>query len=149
MTTSLGRFMRQPNPQMAATVATVATLGAHEASTCTPECAANDDPSTVYRRWLVTAADGAVMSITRSPPATLAEMRRDHPGVEIRTDPDPPPGRPLDHESLAIIAAWLDHIGETDPTTRAEYLDGCIRDPERLRHAFEATVLAGVATWDE
>jgi hypothetical protein len=149
MSTSLGRFMRQPIPGKVAAVATVAALGAHEALTCTPECAANDDPSTVHRRWLVTTADGLVMSITRSPLATLAEMQRDHPGAEIRPDPEPAPIRPLDPESLSIIGAWLDAIGETDPTTRAEYIDGLTRDPERLAQTFLAAVAAGVATWDE
>jgi hypothetical protein len=101
-----------------------------------------------HRRWLVTAADGVVMSITRSPPATLAEMKRDHAGAEIRPEPELAPVRPLDPEALAIVSAWLDAIGESDPTTRAEYIEGCARDPERLVQTFRAAVDLGIAKWE-
>lgn len=148
MSTSLGRFMRQQNPGKVAAFAAVAALGEHEASTCTPECAANDVQAATHRRWLVICPDGLELSITRAPPATLAEMKRDHPGADVRHDPEPAPVRPLDPESLAIVSAWLDAIGETDPTTRAEYVDGCARDPERLRHAYQAAVDFGIATWE-
>jgi len=38
---------------------------------------------------------------------------------------------PLAPEALRIAVAYLDHLGESDPITRAEYLDGLARDPER------------------
>ncbi|MTW22802.1 hypothetical protein [Allochromatium palmeri] len=41
----------------------------------------------------------------------------------------------MPREVLAALNGWLDTIGETDPESRAEYIEACAADPEQLRHA--------------
>ncbi len=123
-------------------------IRAHKAELIAYLVAANDTPAATHRRWLVRYQDGTELSITRCPPAALEQVAADHPSGSVRPDPEPPLGRPLDHEALAIIRAWLNAIGETDPTTRAEYIDGCARDPERLRNTYDVAVALGIAAWD-
>ncbi len=125
-----------------------AEIIAHKSELIAYLTAANDDQATPHRRWLVRYQDGTELSITRCPPATLEQVATDYPSGPVRPDPEPPPGRPLDPEALAIIGAWLDAIGETDPVTRAEYVDGCTRDLERLRNTYDAAVALGIAALD-
>ncbi|MCK7579074.1 MAG: hypothetical protein MZV65_27305 [Chromatiales bacterium] len=40
--------------------------------------------------------------------------------------------KPLPPKILAALNDWLDAIGETDPECRAEYIEACAADPERL-----------------
>ncbi|NEV62267.1 hypothetical protein [Thiorhodococcus minor] len=110
---------------------------------------ANDGESTPQRCWLVRYPDGRELSITRSPPATLAEMQADYPGAEVQPEPEPPLGPPLSPNAQAVAEALLDHWGESDPTTRAEYIDGLRRNPECLRQCFDAAVAACLARWPE
>lgn len=37
-------------------------------------------------------------------------------------------------EKLKKVAAWLDHIGETDKVHRLEVRDNCMADPECLAY---------------
>jgi len=52
----------------------------------------------------------------------------------------------LSPEARVIADAYLDHLGESDPITRAEYIDGLARDPERYANHCRAVVDAGIAS---
>jgi hypothetical protein len=63
--------------------------------------------------------------------------------VELEPEPDPEGGA-LDPHDEAIVGAWLDAIGETDPTTRSEILHRAATEPDAL--ALYCRLAAGVAT---
>lgn len=109
---------------------------------------ANDANPATHRRWLIRQADGQELDLTRTPPATVAEIEADYPGATVSPIPDPPPGRSLPPDTLAIAAALLDHWQEDDPVTRAEYLTALAADPRRQHQCFEAAVSAGLADWE-
>jgi hypothetical protein len=52
----------------------------------------------------------------------LAEVRAWYPGAEAEPAPEPHPPAELAPEEAALVAHWLDVIGETCPATRAEVL---------------------------
>lgn len=54
--------------------------------------------------------------------------------------------RALGPEDLALASAYLDHIDETDPVTRAEYLDRLASSRRLLAQCYAAAVAAGIAT---
>ncbi|WP_295401181.1 hypothetical protein [uncultured Thiocystis sp.] len=110
--------------------------------------AANDAApltETTRRAFLVTQPDGTVLSVTRCPPATLAEIQADYPGCAVNPELDRPPAPALSGEPLKIAQALLRHWGEDDPVTVAEYLDGLARSPERLEQAMNEALRLGLA----
>ena len=99
------------------------------------------------RLWLVTRPNGERLSLSCTPPATLADLQRRFPCAHIEPEPAPEGGDP-DPEDAAIIGAWLDAIGETDPTIRTEILHRAASEPEARAAYFRAAVAAGVAKWE-
>lgn len=118
-------------------------------SPCSPEKTirvevAGEEPR---RLWLVTLPRGERFSLSCTPPATLADLRGRYPGALVEPEPErKPEGGSLDPLSAAIVGAWLDAIGETDPTIRAEILDRAAAEPEALALYLRLALAAGVAT---
>ena len=112
-----------------------------------PELLALLQRKATHRLWRVRYPDGRELSVSRSPPATVAEMRADYPGADVALEPDRDADRPLSRDAMAIANAYLDHIGETDSDLRREYLTELARDPDRLAQCFRAAVDAGLASW--
>jgi len=108
--------------------------------------AANDDPDR-HHTWLVTLPTGERFSSMFCPPLSLAEVQARYPGARLTPEPDRP-ARPIAPTTLAVIHAWLDHIGEDDAQTRREFVEGLERDPEPLRLCIEDAIAAGLAEWD-
>ncbi len=142
-----------------ATSATSATFGA-DSGAVTPEKSQSrksrsapgiptTDPGAPAHRhtWLVTTTEGEVFSLSRTPPATLAEIEADYPGATIEIEPEPPIGPALHPDDLALAHAYLRHIGETDLATGQEWIAGLARDPERLRQMYAEAVRLGIATY--
>lgn len=98
--------------------------------------AANCPPTS--RRWRVQTPDGRTWDVTRTPPATDAEVAQAWPeGSVLDPLPDDPtegPGHPLPGHSEDAIRAWLRHIGEHDPGITSEVIDRCRRDPGALAY---------------
>lgn len=102
---------------------------------------ATQPPGGTARFWLVTTASGDALTVSYCPPVALAKVQADYPGASIEPAPAPEPGGELDPGDTALVAAWLDAIGETDTETRAQYLATCASDPRAL-----AWTLAELAT---
>ena len=100
-----------------------------------------------HHTWLITTSDGERFSSMFCPPLSLAEVQARYPGAGLTPEPDRP-ARPIAPASLAVIHAWLDHIGEDDVQTRREFVEGLARDPEQLRLRIEDAIAAGLAEWD-
>lgn len=101
-----------------------------------------------HRLWLVTLPDGSVLSVSRTPPATLAEIQADYPGATIRPEPELAPGPALQADDMGLAFALLRHWNETDMDVGQEWLDGLARDPERLKQMYAEVVRLGIATYD-
>lgn len=97
------------------------------------------------RLWWIRYPADRELSVSRTPPATLAEIHVDYPSAEVQPEPARDANRPLSRNALFIANAYLDHLGESDPITRAEYLDGLARDPERYAQHCRAVVDVGLA----
>ncbi|HSO84283.1 hypothetical protein [Thiocapsa sp.] len=95
----------------------------------------------------MTRPNGERFSLSCTPPATLADLNERYPGARIEPEPEPQGGEP-DPQDAAIIGAWLDAIGETDPATRAEILSRAAVNPDARATYFRAAVAAGAATWE-
>lgn len=104
--------------------------------------------STHPRSWLVTTPEGEVFSLSRTPPATLAEIEADYPGALIEPEPEQAPGASLHPDDIALAFALLRHWGETDTAIGQEWIDGLARDPERRRQMYTHAVRLGIATYD-
>lgn len=100
------------------------------------------------RSWLVTTPEGEVFSLSRTPPATLAEIQADYPGAAIEPESEPAAGAALHPEDMTLAYAYLRHVGEDDLGIGQEWIDGLARDPERLRQMYAEAVLLGIATFD-
>lgn len=99
------------------------------------------------RLWLVTLPNGERFSLSCTPPATRTDLRGRYPGALVEPEPElEPEGGALDPLSAAIVGAWLDAIGETDPTVRAEILNRAAAEPEALALYLRLALAAGVAT---
>ncbi|WP_296695405.1 hypothetical protein [Thiocapsa sp. UBA6158] len=101
-----------------------------------------------HHRWLVTTPTGEVFSLSRTPPATLAEIAADYPGAQVEPEPELPPGPALHPDDMALAFALLRHWGETDTAIGQEWIDGLARDPERRRQMYAEAVRLGLATFD-
>jgi hypothetical protein len=81
--------------------------------------------------WRIEFPDRPAKIVSYTPPSTRAEVMADYPAA-IRTEPLTPPmtspGAPMICDEEMAIRAWLDRIGEHDPTTRAEVLGACRAD---------------------
>ncbi|MBK5965714.1 hypothetical protein CCR95_16905 [Thiocystis minor] len=119
--------------QQGRTVAPVADVAVANPRNAENAIAANDDPEPVkiYRLFVITRPNSEQFSLSRTPPATLAEIQADYPDCRIEPIPDPPPAAALADDDKALALALLDHWQEDDPDTRRGWLDG-LRDPERL-----------------
>ncbi|RKT46810.1 hypothetical protein [Thiocapsa rosea] len=102
--------------------------------------------STPPRAWLVTTPEGEVFSLSRTPPATLAEIRADYPGALV--EPEPAPGAALRPDDMALAYALLRQWGETDTGIGQEWIDGLAAKPERLKQIYAEAVRLGIATYD-
>lgn len=75
--------------------------------------------------------------MTCSPEASRAEVEGWYPEATGAEPVLNPPGDALptlsDAEEAAILS-WLDNIGETDPVTIGEVIDGCETSAEVRRH---------------
>lgn len=106
--------------------------------------AANDtEPVKTYRLFLVTRPDGTVLSVSRSPACTLADIQADHPGATIEPFNEPKTGLVLSSADLALANRLLDHWDEHDEDTRREWLDG-LSDPARLAQMRQQAIAAGL-----
>ncbi|WP_295402569.1 hypothetical protein [uncultured Thiocystis sp.] len=121
----------------------LALLAANDAEHPVPE------PLPVHRMFSVIQPDGTVLSVTRCPPATLAEIQADYPGCTVEVEPDPPPAPPLSGEDRKIADALLRHWQEDEPIAVTEWLEGLARDPERLRQMHEQALALGLARWED
>ena len=101
-----------------------------------------------HHTWLITLPTGERFSSMFCPPLSLAEVQARYPGASLTPEPDRP-ARPIAPETLAVIHAWLDHIGEDDTQTRREFVEGLARDPEQLRGLYEDVVKMGLADWPD
>ncbi len=99
-------------------------------------------------RWLVTTPVGEVFSLSRTPPATLAEIEADYSGAVIEPEPEPAAGAVLHPDDMTLAHAYLRHVGETDTRAGQEWIDGLAADPERLRQMYAEAVRLGIATFD-
>jgi hypothetical protein len=112
--------------------------------------AANDaEPQTVYRLFDVIRPDGTALSVSRTPPCTLAEIEADYPGATVEPEPAPPPAAALHPDDLAVVYALLRRFGEDDTTTGLEWIEGLARDPERLEQMRQMALSLGLARWEE
>ncbi|MCK7578900.1 MAG: hypothetical protein MZV65_26360 [Chromatiales bacterium] len=100
-----------------------------------------------HHTWLIALPTGERFSSMFCPPLSLAEVQARYPGASLTPEPDRP-ARPIAPATLAVIHAWLDHIGEDDAQTRREFVEGLARDPEQLRLCIEDAIAAGLAEWD-
>lgn len=103
------------------------TLRDHKTELIAALIAANDGVR--HRLWLITRPDGSKISLSRNPPATLADIERDYSGCRVEPESEPAPGPALSPDVLALANAWLDSIEEDDEQGRAEYLEGLALNP--------------------
>ena len=78
-------------------------------------------------------ADGRVIRVSCTPPATLAQMQAEYPDAVawLPDDSTPePPARPMDPDERNDVLDWLALIGEADPDAIAEVLLACERESE-------------------
>ena len=90
-------------------------------------------PDLPRRLWLITHPDGRLVSHSFTPEAALAQVRGWYPdalGIQPEGPPAPYVEQPLDVAEEQALNAWLDHIGETDASLRAETLERCQADPK-------------------
>lgn len=112
--------------------------------------AANDpEPVKTSRLFLVTRPNGEQFSLSRNPPATLAEIRADYPDSRIEPMPNPPPAPSLSGENLQLAYAVLRAWQEDDTATGLEWIDGLARDPAMLAQMHEQAVALGLARWED
>jgi hypothetical protein len=87
--------------------------------------------TTKHWLWRIEFSDRPAKIVSYTPPSTRAEVMADYPAA-IRAEPLTPPmtspGAPMSRDEETAIRAWLDRIGEHDPTTRAEVLTACRTD---------------------
>jgi hypothetical protein len=142
------RLIVSPSSRLNETVR--AEIRTHKAELLTLLLAANDpEPAKTSRLYLVTQLDGAQFSLSRHPPATLAEIERDYPGARIEPMPDLPPAAALEGENLKIAYSLLRAWGEDDQATGEQWLDGLARDPAMLEQMHEQAVALGLARWED
>jgi hypothetical protein len=115
------------NKRTVATVATVAVANPEKQKTAPPAAAVRDDDP--FWNWRI-SLPGRELTVAFSPEATSADILAWYPELttaEPVTTPDlHPPSMTGDEE--AKIRGWLSRIGEDDPVTIAEVIEGCRRD---------------------
>lgn len=83
------------------------------------------------RTWNVTEPDGTRWTSSFAPMQTMGDVLiRYAPGTVAVPVLDPDQGEPLPADVEALVLAWLDALGETDPRTRAEVLQRARDVPE-------------------
>jgi hypothetical protein len=110
--------------------------------------AARDSTLDRHRRFTVIRADGAVLSVSRCPPCPLADVQADYPEGVCSVERVPETAVALAPADLALAQAVLHAWGEDDPVMIAEWMDGLVRDPGRLRQMRVQAVALGLASRD-
>ena len=110
--------------------------------------AARDPTLDRHRRFTVIRADGAVLSVARCPPCTLAELQADYPNGVCTVERVPETAVALAPADLALAQAVLHAWGEDDPVTIEEWMDGLARDPARLQQMHAQDVALGLVSRD-
>lgn len=101
-----------------------------------------------HQRFVVIRADGAVLSVSRCPPCSLADVQADYPDGVCTVERVPETAVALAPADLALARAVLHAWGEDDPVTMQEWMDGLSRDPARLRQMHAQAVALGLAGRD-
>ncbi|MEY6434209.1 hypothetical protein ABC977_17570 [Thioalkalicoccus limnaeus] len=110
-----------------------------------------DGTDTTGRRlWLVTLPSGERISVSYTPPASLAEVRGLWPDAQaIEPGAEPLPDGTLAAGDEALVRGWLAQIGEHDEATTAEVLARAASDPEALAFYLERAAAAGIEAQPE
>jgi hypothetical protein len=93
--------------------------------------------NTAFWRWLIHFPDREPMEVTFSPELGKSEVLKLYPDAVAAEPFDPPissPHDPLTADEEAIIRSWIASIGETDPNTIEEAVDGCRNNSDARKY---------------
>ena len=104
------------------------SLGSPQKIECTEKLQQQPSESSVpFWRWSIHFSGRDPLEVSFSPTATHAEALTWYPGA-VAAEPVPdsrPPAGTLNGDEEAMIRGWLADIGETDPDTIHEVIEGC------------------------
>lgn len=98
-----------------------------------------------YSEWLVTHSTGERAIHCFAPPKSRAEVLALYQGATVEPAPPEPEPTPLPPDAIPLVYAYLNHVGETCPATRTEFVTALERDHRRLAWLYGEVVRMGLA----